>query len=366
MASKVSNPHDLLVKLTLRRPKAMREFIMTYVAPALKKRIDPDTISLPTTTYVSDRLKEILQDLIFTCQIDNKITYCYILLEHQSTPDWLLPLRFIKANIGIIEEYLQNKKDDTPWPIIYNICLYHSPKQKPYPYSAKVYDYFQDRHLAKTLDAFSKFDMVNLGQKEDKWLDKHEYIGLMEKLLKYSRDEKFFEVLSKELDRVGDQLFGVGKDAHPLGKDYWQVVLVYAISMIDAHCNSEQEVVNLFIEKLTKPKGEVMGTIYQQIEQRIIPEIERRVSKKVRQECTQEGRQEGRKEGRQEGRKEGRQEGKKEGRQEGRKEGRQKGRQEGRKEEKKVIAQNMLSSGLGVALIAQVTGLSKQSIAKLG
>lgn len=308
----------------------MREFIAAYLAPVLKKRIDLDTISPTQTTYVSDSLKEVLQDLVFTCQVDQKFSYCYLLLEHQSTPDWLLPLRFVKANIGIIEEYLQGKKAGTPWPMIYNICLYHSPEQKPYPYSVKVYDYFQDRHLAKALGTFSQFDLVDLGQKADKRLEQHKHIGLMEKLLKYSRDRSFFKVLSEELDRVGDQLFGVGKDAHPLGTDYWQVVLVYTLSMLDARYNSEEEVVNLFIEKLTKPKGEVMGTILQQIEQRVIPEIERRVrgevSEKVRKESMKQGMQQG----------------------------------------LEKTARSMLSSGLSASLISQVTGLSKQAIAKLG
>ena len=41
------------------------------------------------------------------------------------------------------------------------------------------------------------------------------------------------------------------------------------------------------------------------------------------------------------------------------------GKQEGMEEEREVIAKNMLLSGLSVALICQVTGLSKQAIAKL-
>ena len=42
------------------------------------------------------------------------------------------------------------------------------------------------------------------------------------------------------------------------------------------------------------------------------------------------------------------------------------GMQQGMQHEKEVIARNMLSSGLSVPLIGQVTGLSRQAIAKLG
>ena len=183
--------------------------------------------------------------------------------------------------------------------------------------------------IQEALGVFSEFHLVDLGQKTDKELEGHKVIGLMEQLLKYSRDQKLFKVLGEELRRLGDQLFGVGKEAHPLGTDYWQVILVYVLSVLDPSYASEEEVVNLFIEKLAKPGGEVRRTIFQQIATRIRPELKRTLSK--------------------------------EGRQEVREEGIQQGMQQGLEK----TARNMLSSGLSVSLISQVTGLSKQAIAKL-
>lgn len=62
---------------------------------------------------------------------------------------------------------------------------------------------------------------------------------------------------------------------------------------------------------------------------------------------------------------EGRDEGKQEGREEGRLEGIQEGREEGRVEERLGIARKMKANGIDTQLIAQVTGLSIETIEKL-
>ncbi|MEM7383274.1 MAG: Rpn family recombination-promoting nuclease/putative transposase [Bacteroidota bacterium] len=191
------------MKSTLRSSRVIREFLkFTHLLPSGSAWTWIPSL-LRESSYVSSSLKEILQDLVFTCQIDKKLAFCYLLVEHHSRPDWLMPLRFIKANIGIIEDYLGDRKGAIPWPTIYNMCLYHGPRQQSYPYPVRMYDYFQDRQLAEALGAFSQFHLIDLGQQSDKELESHKVIGLMEKLMKYSRDRQLFGVLEAELDRCG-------------------------------------------------------------------------------------------------------------------------------------------------------------------
>jgi predicted transposase YdaD len=73
----------------------------------------------------------------------------------------------------------------------------------------------------------------------------------------------------------------------------------------------------------------------------------------------------GKNEGKLEGIEEGKLEGKLEGIQEGKLEGIQEGKLEGKSEEKQEIALSMLSRGLSVELIADITHLSEQEILAL-
>ncbi|MEM7383275.1 MAG: hypothetical protein AAF400_03110, partial [Bacteroidota bacterium] len=92
---------------------------------------------------------------------------------------------------------------------------------------------------------------------------------------------------------MGNQLFGVGQESHPLGQDYWHSVLLYVLSMLDSRYASEEKVVSLFIEKLTKPKQEVMVTLLQQITNRVRPELERKLKRELAGKVRAEGIQQG-------------------------------------------------------------------------
>ena len=66
-----------------------------------------------------------------------------------------------------------------------------------------------------------------------------------------------------------------------------------------------------------------------------------------------------------EGLEQGRAEGREEGREEGLEQGRDEGREEGRAEGLLLAARNMLSQGMPVDIVVNVTGLSEDIIAKL-
>ena len=338
MAQEIYNPHDLFLKATLSSPQAIQDFFQAHLPAHLLKRIDLHTIQPTQASYVSPALKALHPDLVFACPIDHKPGYLYLLLEHQSTPDWLMPLRFIKADVGLIEDYMKGKKARTPWPIIVNLCLYHGKKGKPYPYSVQVYDYFTDPLLAEQLGMLTRFHLLDLTGAEDKTLEGHKSVSLMEKLMKYSRDRELFKVIRQELDRLRDWLLGMGMRVHPIGFDYWETVLLYTSSVLNPKYNSAEELVALFAEKLSKNKEEVMRTIAQQIERRIKPQLERRLRREVEESVMQQGMQQGI----------------------------QQGMQQGMQQEKLGIAKNMLLDlHLGMDVVQKVTGLSREKLKQL-
>ena len=212
-----------------------------------------------------------------------------------------MALRFIKYNTCLIEEHIKEKGEKTPWPIIVNICLYHNPNEKPYPYSTSVYGLFKDPLTAKALEMFTKFHLADLNSTPNQVLERHGSIGLMEKLLKYSRHRDIFNVIEKELKRSKGWLVVRG--------DYWKAILIYSSYVIGKEEKSEKDLVSLFKEVLSKNEEEIMITIAQTIEKR--------------------------------------------------------GEIRGIQKNKLAIAKNMLAKGYAIKDIEEITGLSREAIEKL-
>ena len=97
----------------------------------------------------------------------------------------------------------------------------------------------------------------------------------------------------------------------------------------------------------------------------IIDSAEKIALKKGLEIGHEQGLAEGLEQGRAEGREEGRAEGREEGREEGLEQGRDEGREEGRAEGLLLAARNMLSQGMPVDIVVNVTGLSEDVIDKL-
>jgi predicted transposase/invertase (TIGR01784 family) len=297
----LTNPHDLLVKATLSHPEAIQEFAKAYFPADILKRVDLPSLKLTNKSYVTEELREFHNDLLFSFTIDKQPGYAFFLLEHQSTPDPLMALRFIKYNTCLIEEHIKEKGEKTPWPIIVNICLYHNANEKPYPYSTSIYDLFKDPLTAKALEMFTKFYLADLNSTPNQVLEGHGSISLMEKLLKYSRHRDAFNVLAKELEHSKGWLVVRG--------NYWKTVLVYSSYVIAKGEKSEKDLVSLFKEVLSKNEEEIMITIAQTIERR--------------------------------------------------------GEKKGRQESRLAIAKNMLAKGYAIKDIEEITGLSHEAIEKL-
>lgn len=305
----LTNPHDLLVKATLSHPQATQEFARAYFPADFLERIDMPSLKLTNKSYVTDELKEFHNDLVFSFTIDNQQGYAYCLLEHQSTPDFRMGLRFIKYNIALIEDYLKGKDETTPWPLIVNVCLYHNSNEKPYPYSTSIYDQFINPNMARSLGIFTRFNLGDLNSVSNKTLESHGSINLMEKLLKYSRHRDAFNVLVEELEKNKGWLLLQG--------NYWKTILIYSIHVIGKKGNSEKKIVSLFKDVLSKNEEEIMTTIAQTIERR------------------------------------------------GERRGEKRGEIKGIKKGKLAVAKNMLKKGYDIKSIQEITDLSKETIEKL-
>jgi hypothetical protein len=101
--------------------------------------------------------------------------------------------------------------------------------------------------MAKELGIFTRFKLADLNITSDKILDSRGSIGLMEKLLKYSRHRDAFNQLSQLLEKNKKWII--------LRGGYWKVLLIYSVQVIGKRLGkrsvSEKELITLFKDKLS-------------------------------------------------------------------------------------------------------------------
>jgi predicted transposase/invertase (TIGR01784 family) len=161
MANKPSNPHDKFWRKMLAHPGVNKEFFAQHLPDHIKNNIDFNSIKPLPNSFVDDELQQQITDLLYSTTFNNKPGFIYLLIEHQSTPDKLMPFRLLKYMVAIMDSYLEKHKE-TELPIVYPMIFYTG--YKPYNYSTDIFDLFGE-HKNLALDIFLKpYPLINLLQ----------------------------------------------------------------------------------------------------------------------------------------------------------------------------------------------------------
>jgi predicted transposase YdaD len=218
----IHHPHNGFFKHSLSNLTVAKDFLQAHLSPAITQRIRWDSLRLSNKSYTDAKLEQLHSDVVYTCQLDNKqAAYIYILTEQQTTPDLLLPFRFLQYNVAMLTEHLaQNKKEKKRQrlPSVLNLCLYTG-QQTPYPYSVDIYDCFEDPILARA-EMFKPLSLIDLGQMEEEALAKHGTADLLEMLLKQSRERTYFHWMQEHpeaMHKLLERCYGVSGIIYILG-----------------------------------------------------------------------------------------------------------------------------------------------------
>ena len=337
MTKKLS-PHDRFTRSLMTNRKVAEEFFRKNLPEHIKKTIDFSSIELKKESYIDDKLKLQITDLLYSVFFNGREGFLYVLLEHASTPDRFLPFRMYRYVSAIMEDHLKNKENKT-LPLVYPMILYTG--KKPYKHSMSFFDLFleNERELAKEIFT-SPYHLIDLTQVSDEELKQYMWFGTMALVLKHIRDPNivpFFESIVdvlKELEKRDEEA-------------YIYTVITYMAGTGEVPEKSKFFETTKKLESVNEEK--IMSTLVEQLQPELLniarkqsfKEGFEKASEQLRPKFLQEGRQEGRQEGHQEG------------------------QQEGRQEERIKIAKNMLSEGIDIKVISLATKLSEKEIKKL-
>jgi hypothetical protein len=129
MADRPGNPHDALFRRTFSlASQAAAELRLLLPAP-LVARIDWPTLQLRPGSFVDATLASSNSDLLYAVQLSpGRPALLYILFEHQSTVDPLLPLRLLRYVVNVLEQHVRETANQPPLPLplVVPVVLHHS------------------------------------------------------------------------------------------------------------------------------------------------------------------------------------------------------------------------------------------------
>jgi predicted transposase/invertase (TIGR01784 family) len=208
MAKNKLSSHDHYIRQIMTNPKVAHEFFETHLPERIKEIVDLSTLELQKESYLDDKLRLQIVDLLYTVKVNEEPGYIYTLIEHMSTYDRLLPFRMLKYMIAIMEHHLK-KTGTKKLPFIFPMIVYTG-KDK-YPYSLDLFDLFENNKELAKQTLFEPCKLLDISNTPDEELQKFLMFGTIAQIMKHVHDpsfEPFLEQLMqflKKLDENGEE-----------------------------------------------------------------------------------------------------------------------------------------------------------------
>jgi len=276
MEKAIQFPHDKYFKNIMADKRVAKEFFTTHLPANIRDIIDLNDLELTSNSFVDEKLKRTESDIVFSATFNKKEGYLFLLVEHQSSPDKLMPLRIMKYMLSLVEQHIKISEDGKS-PVIYPLIFFNG--DKPYPYSTDIFDLFADIDLAKDI-FFKPIQIIDLNTISDEKLKEHLWSGVMQFIMKHIKAKDIKYRIEEILDHI--------KEIDSLdGESYLTSLFSYAFEV-----------------GTTKNPKKLMTTISNALSEKnrskVMPTIAEYLRKEARKEALQQGMQQGMQQGEQE------------------------------------------------------------------
>ncbi|MDX5627641.1 MULTISPECIES: Rpn family recombination-promoting nuclease/putative transposase [unclassified Brenneria] len=305
--------HDAIFKQFLGDIDVARDFLSIHLPPDIRERCDFATLRLEPASFIDDKLRSRVSDVLYSLHTSAGKGYIYCLIEHQSRPEKLMAFRLLRYCLAAMQQHLEQGHKQLP--LVVPLLFYHG-KRSPYPYSLRWLDGFDNPQLAAQIygDAFPLIDLTVMPDEEIKT---HRRAALLELVQKHIRTRDMLE-LARDIGLLFER---------------WQVPLAQKRALLfyiaqTGNTSRPAKFIDTVTDALSADKEEIM-TIAQQLE------------------------------------KIGFEKGIQQGLKQGEKRGIEKGIEKGMKVSACHIARQLLQSGMDREKIQQITRLSDEEMAQL-
>ncbi len=272
--SDISKPHDSLFKDFLSRIEYAQRFLEVHLPDDIKQICDLSTFELQDGSFIGNELKQRFSDILYRVKASGEDRLLYTIVEHQTKPERLLPLRVLSYEVDVLQKYC-NKTKSERLPEVITLVFYRG--KRKYPYSLDILDLFEAQGKKRRGDFPRIPTLIDVNTMSDEAIEAHGNIAILEKLQKYiwSKDlQELAPAVLKELMR------------YPLPAQLKNNVFRYMLS--EGECKNFENFYRI-VNEHDPQEGEEIMTVAQQL----------------RAEGVRQGRQEGIQQGIQEGIQEG-------------------------------------------------------------
>ena len=314
------------------------QFLRRFLRFGTLEGVGLEDIELENVSFISQELVARESDVLYRIRRGGKETYIYILVEHQSSVDHLMPFRLLAYMVRIWERCVEeagskSRRKSYLLPPVIPVVFYDG-MQKWTVASTFVEKVENGDAFAGFVPNFSYHLMVLGKRTSEELLAFRDALGGLLYLANPSKEEDLSMTVRRLLE-------------------YRKLLPLEEREILSRHFAG-------YLTILAKREGVDLSGMAEEIAseeeaEKMVTYVQREI-RKIRKEGRLEGREEGRMEGRMEGRQEGRQEGRMEGRQEAMQESARKTLESARK---------MLSRGFDAAQVADVLDLPLEQVRAL-
>jgi predicted transposase/invertase (TIGR01784 family) len=310
MTNKLIKKHEEISKKFLTDIHNAKLFLKFHLDPKILAKCDVNSLAIEPNSYLDNDLRKRFSDIVYKLDLQNKLSnvYVYILIEHQSVAQKLMPVRILRYQLEIIQNHIDKYKVEDNLPLVVPLVFYNG-DVSPYPYATDIKDLFADKELINDV-YLGKFKLVDLTIMPEDEILQHQQLAIMEMCLKHIQARDFSNIIMEYILKA----ILVAHDSN-LSKNLFDSAISY---IMNAREGIElQPLFKQIIEHISEYEDDIMT-----------------YAEELRQEGMQKGRQEGM--------------------QEGIHEGMQKGMHQ--------MAKELLKSGVDESLIAKASHLSQKEL----
>lgn len=249
----IEKAHDRFFKQAMAQKRVAREFFEKHLPADLLSITNLNKLELQPTSFIDDQRKESIADMLFKTDIQGHEAYLYILVDHQSTPDQLMPFRIFRYLYNIITKYL-NEKKGKKIPLIYPLVVYHG--TQPWRYSTDINSLVDAPPELVEAYFLKPFNLIDLNHIEDTVLKEKAWSGVMELTLKY--------ILARDMQPYLKDIIDLLKQVERSdGKEFAKIVLTYILDR--GELGNKDIFLNSVETELSSELGETIMTIAEQL-----------------------------------------------------------------------------------------------------
>ncbi len=246
--------HDLLFRRAMANPMVAHEFLNNHLPKKLLDILDISTLKLEKESFVEADLKASISDVLFSAKFADIKGYIYVLLEHQSKPDYFMSHRLFKYAMNVYDRHLTLNSKAKFLPLVYPLIIYNG--KKKYDAPRNFWDLFSNNELAREFWN-NDYQLINVHEIPDEEMKKRVWSGILEFFLKHIHERKLLKRW-QEISSLLPQLTKV-----TVGYDYIKMMLHYTLTFMEQ--DDRMELQDMLTTSLSKSEGEkIMGNLIQE------------------------------------------------------------------------------------------------------